>query len=58
MGEPATATEMDKPAIVRQFNFHPASGSPAIGRGISVNGIKTATMAMRDQTSLRLVLQN
>jgi hypothetical protein len=31
---------MDKP-VIDNFNFHPASGSPAVGRGISVNGITT-----------------
>jgi hypothetical protein len=38
--KPATPTEMDKP-VIDNFKFHPASGSPAVGRGISVNGITT-----------------
>jgi hypothetical protein len=52
--EPATPTEMDNLLFLDNFNFHPASGIPAIGRGISVNGI-TTDMAMRNQTSPRLV---
>jgi len=28
--KPATPTEMDKP-VIDNFNFHPASGSPAVG---------------------------
>jgi hypothetical protein len=40
VGEPAQRT-ISRESVLDNFNFHPASGSPAIGHGVAVNGITT-----------------